>query len=168
MHLSVYRQCEISYYAFVFGLIMGVYYDFYRFLRFLGFKSKCAIIAQDLLFMSSLSVLCVLFSQLTVNGKLRLFVLLFHFFGLLSYRYSVGIITGKIYKFFADIIIRLISCVSKKLSNYYRKIKIPFVCISSSFIKAFRVFVLLCCKKVKFKKIQKISNNLKIVLAKKV
>ena len=98
MHLSVYEQAEIFYYAFVFGLGVGVWYDFFRLLRNIGFNSKRAFIIQDILFMSGCSVMCFVFSLLTVNGHFRVFVIIGHIFGLLSYRFSVGMVTGLVFK----------------------------------------------------------------------
>ena len=121
MHLSVYRQGEIFYYAFIFGLLIGVYYDFYRLLRYLGFKSKSAVIAQDIIFMSTSAVLCFLFSQVTVNGHLRAFVIFAHLFGVISYRYSFGMLSGFVFKAVA-VVLNFIKNICEKSLNGTLKI----------------------------------------------
>ena len=126
MHLSVYRQCEISYYAFVFGVFMGVYYDLFRFIRILGFKSKKSVIAQDIIFMSTLSIFVSLFAQVTVNGKLRFFVLMFHFFGIISYRYSFGIVSGVFMNYFAVIVKLLKKLLLRITTRIFKLFGIPY------------------------------------------
>lgn len=121
MHLSVYRQGEIFYFAFVFGVLIGVYYDFYRLLRYLGFKSKSAVIAQDIIFMSTSAVMCFLFAQVTVNGHLRAFVAFGHLFGAIAYRYSFGMLSGFAFKLIADIL-NFIKKFSEKFLNRILKI----------------------------------------------
>ena len=121
MHLSVYRQGEIFYFAFVFGVLIGLYYDFYRLLRYLGFKSKAAVIAQDIIFMSTSAVMCFLFAQVTVNGHLRAFVAFAHLFGVISYRYSFGMLSGFVFKFIAGVL-DFIKKLSEKFSNRILKI----------------------------------------------
>lgn len=94
MHLTVYEQAEIFYYAFVFGAGLGVWYDFFRLLRAAGLNSKRAFIVQDIIFMSGSAVMCFVFALLNVNGHFRVFVMLGHLLGLLAYRFSFGMITG--------------------------------------------------------------------------
>lgn len=119
MHLTVYRQGEIFYFAFLFGLVIGVYYDFYRLLRYLGFKSKYALIAQDIIFMSTSAVMCFLFAQVTVNGHLRAFVMFAHLFGLLSYRYSFGMLSGFMFKVLATILSFMKNSLEKIINFIY-------------------------------------------------
>lgn len=98
MHLTVYEQGEIFYFAFVFGVALGLWYDVFRMLRHLGLNSRRAFIVQDILFMTSCGILCFIFASLTVNGHLRLFVLAGHIFGFMSYRFSFGMLTGMLFK----------------------------------------------------------------------
>lgn len=99
MHLSVFEQGEIYYFAFVFGIALGVYYDFFRMIRYIGFNSRFAVIVQDILFMSTASILCFLFAQVTVNGHFRGFIMVGHILGFFSFRYSIGILSGYVFKF---------------------------------------------------------------------
>ncbi len=118
MHLTVYEQSEIFYFAFVFGIAIGVYYDFFRLLRYLNFNSKSAVILQDLVFMSSSAVLCFWFAQVTVNGHLRAFVIAGHLFGVFSYRYSIGMLSG----FFFKIIGNILNFMKRILKNITEKL----------------------------------------------
>lgn len=116
MHLSVYEQSEIFYYAFILGIGLGLYYDFYRFLRYVGFCSKSAVIVQDIIFMSTSAVLCFLFAELTVNGHFRVFTMLAHLLGGFAYRYSVGMLSGKIFKVVSSLL-NFIKTIAEKAFN---------------------------------------------------
>lgn len=135
MHLSVYEQSEIFYFAFVFGLFLGVYYDIFRFFRYIGFTSKPAVIFQDIFFMSTAAVASFWFSQTTVGGHLRAFVIFAELAGILSYRYSIGMLSGfvfaavrfvlrkisKILDFFGNKIIAFSALIAVRISDIYGK-----------------------------------------------
>lgn len=124
MHLTVYEQSEIFYFAFVFGTFLGVYYDVYRLLRYLGFTSKAAVISQDLIFMSTSAIFCFLFAQVTVNGHLRGFVLIGHLLGILAYRYSIGMLSGFVFafiRFILKLIEKLINVITSLVSKIFHK-----------------------------------------------
>ncbi len=114
MHLSLYEQGEIFYYAFIFGMFVGLYYDFYRFLRYIGLNSKQALLAEDITFMCTTAVAFFLFSQVTVHGHIRLYVLLTVFFGAVAYRYSLGLLSGFVFAVLHRVL-RLISKAGRKL-----------------------------------------------------
>ena len=142
MHLSVYRQGEIIYFAFVFGILIGLYYDFYRLLRYLGFKSKSAVIAQDIIFMSTTAVMCFLFAQVTVNGHLRAFVVFAHLFGAVSYRYSIGMLSGFVFKGIAGVLnfikklsTKFLNCLLKITHKIFDKLTAVYGRIFKSFAK---------------------------------
>lgn len=128
MHLSVYEQGEIFYFSFVFGLFVGIYYDVYRFLRYLGFTSKKAVLIEDICFMCTSAVAVFLFSQTVVNGHLRMYVLAAVFFGAVSYRYSLGLLSGFIFKIL-HIILKYIKQIFTHIFSflnrqYYRSAKV--------------------------------------------
>ena len=114
MHLTVYEQSEIFRYAFLFGVGLGVFYDIFRFLRALGFCSKRAVFCQDVVFMSGCALLCFMFAQTTVHGHLRVYIMAAHLCGLLAYRFSVGIVTGYLFKA-AALVIRSVFKVSDRI-----------------------------------------------------
>lgn len=125
MHLTVFEQGEIFYFAFIFGVALGLYYDLYRMLRYLGLDSRFAIISQDIFFMCTSSILSFLFAQATVNGHFRGFVMIGHIFGFFSYRYSIGIMSGYVFKFVQFLIKKVemfLSRVSDKISPFIHKI----------------------------------------------
>ncbi|MBQ2605172.1 MAG: spore cortex biosynthesis protein YabQ, partial [Clostridia bacterium] len=104
MHLSVFEQSEIFYYSFVFGIGLGAFYDVFRLIRSLGLNSKKAVFIEDITFMVLCSVACSLFAQVTVNGHLRLFTIFAHTAGFVSYRFSVGLLSGYIFKIIGKLI----------------------------------------------------------------
>lgn len=97
------EQSELFRCAFLFGVFLGVYYDVYRLLRAFGFSSVRAVFWQDILFMTTSGVLCFMFAQTTVHGHFRFFIAAAHALGLLAYRFSVGIVTGYIYKWIGKV-----------------------------------------------------------------
>lgn len=142
MHLTVYRQGELFYYAFLYGIALGIYYDFYRFLRHLGFKSKYAVIAQDIIFMCTAAVLCFLFAEVTVNGHIRAFVIIGHLFGIVSYRFSFGLLSGFVFniisvicKFINRIIRGAVKGLFSVIENIFYNIVSFYRRITSSFVK---------------------------------
>lgn len=108
MHLSVYVQCEVFYFSFIFGIFVGLFYDFFRLLRYLGFADKRAVTCQDIVFMSLTAVFTFLYSQTVVHGHIRLFVLIGILFGAVAYRYSFGMLSGFVF----SVIKRLLSLIS--------------------------------------------------------
>ena len=78
LHLSVFEQSEIFEYAFLFGVALALFYDFFRLIRAMGINSCKAVFLQDIIFMSVSSVLCFLFAQVTVHGYFRFFVIFAH------------------------------------------------------------------------------------------
>jgi len=131
LHLTVYRQGEIFYYAFLYGIVLGVYYDFYRLLRYLGFKSKYAVIAQDITFMCTAAVMCFLFAEVTVNGHIRAFIIFGHLFGIFSYRYSFGMLSGFGFKLISS----AVTLIKNTFVNIFKNIMKIFRRNSSSFVK---------------------------------
>ena len=126
VHLSVYEQAEIFYYAFVFGLALGVLYDFFRLLRAIGSDSRAVFIVHDILFMSCSSVMCFVFALLNVNGHLRVFVLIGHLLGLLAYRFSIGMVTGAVFGYIgkaSDFAVKLCYRANKRLTGLFHTIK---------------------------------------------
>ena len=145
MHLTVYEQSEIFYFAFVFGTAIGVYYDFFRLLRYLNFNSRSAVVIQDLIFMSSSAVLCFLFAQVTVNGHLRAFVIVGHLFGIFSYRYSIGMLSGFVFKIIGTVlnfIKRILKNITEKLvqitHKVFQRVSDKYSKISDCFLKKLR------------------------------
>ena len=137
MHLTVYEQSEIFYFAFVFGTFLGVYYDFYRLLRHLGFTSKVAVISQDLAFMSTSAILCFLFAQVTVNGHLRGFVLIGHLLGIFAYRYSIGMLSGFVFafiRFVLSFIWKFINAITSRVSKFLHKRLLDLTSFYSGFL----------------------------------
>ncbi len=141
MHLSVYRQGEIFYYAFLYGITLGIYYDFYRMLRYLGFKSKYAVILQDIIYMCTSAVMCFLFAEVTVNGHFRAFIMTGHLFGLFSYRFSFGLLSGFIFNIISKIIGLINKIINKTVNAFFSTIKNGFENIMSFYRKITSYFV---------------------------
>lgn len=121
MEQSVTNQIYIFLFAVIFGLIFGVINDFFRFIRYLGFKSKTAVFFQDLIFMSLCGLLSFFFLLVFNKGEIRYFPLIGEFIGLAIYRYTIGIITYKIFKLILSFL-QLIALFIKKIVRVILKV----------------------------------------------
>lgn len=120
MHLTVFEQSEIFRCAFLFGLFLGVWYDFFRLLRAIGFNSRAEVFFQDIIFMLGLSIMCALFAQTTVHGHFRMFVMAAHLLGILAYRFSVGMLTSGLF-WVIGVVLRWISSSANAVFNMLSK-----------------------------------------------
>ena len=91
MHLTVFEQEEIFRYAFLLGVLLGVLYDLFAFVRMSHGGLKLVTFVCDVLFMSCSAVVCFMFALTTVHGHFRLFAAVGHLLGFLAYRMSIGL-----------------------------------------------------------------------------
>ncbi|MGN0551499.1 MAG: spore cortex biosynthesis protein YabQ [Acutalibacteraceae bacterium] len=97
MEIAQFSQIQVFLFAVIFGLLLGVLYDLFRFLRILGLNGKIHILILDVLFLSLCACASFIFAVAFNEGEIRGFTLLAHLCGILLYRFSVGILTGKLF-----------------------------------------------------------------------
>lgn len=133
---SLREQGIIILYSLLFGVGIGIIYEFFRFLRvFFTFSAQKRTnkhiflknigiffqIILDLLFSIVYTILVVIFIYGANDGKIRYYLLLFAVIGFALYYFTVGRLISAAENFLA-------SLVYKVLSALFRLIKKPFDC----------------------------------------
>ncbi len=135
MRQSIFEQSEIFRYAFLFGLIIGAFYDVFRFLRKSGLNSQTALFFEDVIFMAVSGVLCFMFSQTTCHGHFRFFVMLGHILGFASYRLSIGFVTGFLFDLISKVIRAVFGTFNSVIIQFARLIQKMWANLSTAFDK---------------------------------
>lgn len=104
MELTLNDQLSIFIYSLVPGVLMGVINDIFSFCRYLGFSNKRAFFIQDISFMIICSLITFLFAAGYNNGEVRFFIILGCALGFAAYRFSVGILTRKVFYVFSFVL----------------------------------------------------------------
>lgn len=114
-------------YAFQFlicGFIMGIVYDFFRFLRFV-FKNKAASFLLDFLFFAIYALVFFILLLGYNNGAVRALYFTAYFLGLLLYVFSLFRLTGRLQSaaaaFIRKIIKKFVNCI-KKLLQFLKRL----------------------------------------------
>lgn len=147
MEKNLSEQLNIFLWSCAFGFCFGIIYDVFRFLRVLKFNSKIQIYIQDILFMCCFGLYTFLFTATYNFGEIRFYIVLGEFLGLISYRYTLGELTIRIFTFLYKIVITIFSLLEiqfKKLEqliiNIIHKISLKihggFIALTSKFKKA--------------------------------
>lgn len=135
MQFFITEQVSVFLMAILCGLIIGIINEIFRFLRYMGAKSSVAIFIQDILFMSIIAFLSFFFSLCYNKGEVRFFILVGELFGFLIFRYTIGLLTGKLFlflRFCIRKIVKLFKNIRDTISTITRRIievllvKIPF------------------------------------------
>ena len=127
MQFFLSQQVVIFLYAVLCGLIIGVLNEPFRFLRYSGFNSKTDVFIQDIIFMIISAFITFFFSLCYNKGDVRFFILVGELFGFLLFRYTIGLITGKM---FYGIIFSI-----KLVFSFIKKIFSAIVAILTKLIK---------------------------------
>lgn len=122
MEFTVTDQLAVFAFAAILGLFLGIINDIFRFIRFCGFSSKLSIFVQDIVFMAVCAVLSFLFAVAYNQGEIRFFTLCGELLGLLVYRYSIGILTGKIFSIIVKVFRKTVSVIKKIIKLIIRLI----------------------------------------------
>lgn len=123
METTLSEQLSVFVWSCAFGVILGVFYEIFRFARLAGLNSKLHVYIQDIIFMCICSVLTFLFTVGFNKGKIRFFILLGELLGLLLYRYTIGEFTIKIFKLFLTLIHFVIAVITKLSDRISKKLK---------------------------------------------
>lgn len=102
MELPELNQTLIFFLAVAAGAVLGVVYDVFRFLRAMGLCSFVHTFIQDILFMSIAAVCAFFFAIAYNNGEVRVYTVAGHLCGLLAYRFTIGLLTGRLFLLFAS------------------------------------------------------------------
>ncbi|MFR9182272.1 MAG: spore cortex biosynthesis protein YabQ [Christensenellales bacterium] len=119
MELTQFSQPQIFLFAVLAGILAGILYDVFRLLRTAGLNSLIHTVIQDIAFMCCFAVVSFLFAIAFNQGEVRFFTLLGHIAGLLAYRYTIGIVTGRLFESVAVLLRKLKSFTGRVIRKAY-------------------------------------------------
>ena len=99
MQFFISDQVHIFLMAILCGAILGIINEPFRFLRYMGISDKASVFIQDIAFMLVIAFISFFFALCYNKGELRFFILLGELIGFLIFRYTIGLITGKLFYF---------------------------------------------------------------------
>lgn len=121
MYMTVAPQTWVFLFACLLGGLIGVCFDGFRIIRIAFPPSKVIVFIQDLIFCFIILFFTFLFCQITLNGEIRLFVLVGELLGFVLYYFTIGILVYRFSNFIIRYIkkgIALICRPLKKLLSY--------------------------------------------------
>ncbi len=104
--------------AYLGGIILGVVYEIFRIIRHLLLNSKITTFVCDFLFMILFAFVTLFFSMAYSFGRTRLFTLFSEVCGLLSVRFTLGLVSLRLFSKFYG----YITCFLKKILIKSKKI----------------------------------------------
>lgn len=116
MQFFLSQQVTIFLFAIFAGVVIGIINEPFRFLRYSGFNSKSDIFIQDVVFMAISAFITYFFALCYNKGDVRFFVLIGELCGFLLFRYTIGLLTGKLF-YILNYCIELMFSVVKKFIN---------------------------------------------------
>ncbi len=125
MQFFISEQVHIFLMAILCGAIMGIINEPFRFLRYMGINDKLSVFIQDIVFMSVIAFISFFFALCYNKGELRFFILLGEFIGFLIFRYTIGLITGKLF-YLLRFCIKKIAKLCKSVNNVISTILAKF------------------------------------------
>ncbi len=123
MEKTLSEQLSIFIWSCAFGVILGIFYDIFRFIRAAGLNSKLHVYIQDIVFMCFCSLFTFLFTTAFNQGDVRFFIVLGEFLGLLLYRYTVGEVTIRLFKIALKCIKATVNFLNKQINKLEKIIK---------------------------------------------
>lgn len=124
MQFFISDQVHIFLMSIICGAIMGIINEPFRFLRYMGINDKSSVFIQDIAFMIAIAFISFFFALCYNKGELRFFILLGELIGFLMFRYTIGLITGKLFyllRFSVNKIIKLCKALCAMLSTILAK-----------------------------------------------
>lgn len=119
LELTQFSQPQIFLFAVLAGILAGILYDVFRLLRTAGLNSLLHTVIQDIVFMCCFAVVAFLFAIAFNQGEVRFFTLLGHIVGLLAYRYTIGVVTGKLFESIALLLRKIKSFTGRVMRKVY-------------------------------------------------
>lgn len=138
MDVTQFSQPQIFLFAVLAGFLVGVVYDVFRLLRTAGLNSLLHTVIQDIVFMCCFAVIAFFFAIAIGGGEIRVYTLLGHLCGLVAYRYTIGLLTGRLFESVALLLrkIKLLCArICKKLYGSYKVIELKISKKAVSFYK---------------------------------
>lgn len=139
MENQIRLDCVLLLYSVGFGLVIGLYYEFFRFLRAAFRHNDLMVAVEDIVFFLSFTVFFLLFEFVFSDGIIRWFSVAGMLIGFTLYQKTLGRLIRSLYskilgllrmflRFLRRIIIDPITNVFKKITNYLYS-KVHFIAI---------------------------------------
>lgn len=97
MDFFVLEQIQIFWYAVICGIFIGILNEPFRFMRYAGFSTKAEVFIQDILLMSICGTVTFFFSLCYNHGNVRFFIVVGETAGFVLFRYTAGLLSGKLF-----------------------------------------------------------------------
>ena len=136
MQFFLSQQISVFLFSILSGLLIGVINEFFRLLRYFFLKGKYEIFITDIMFMVISAFITFVFALCFNKGYVRWFILLGEILGFLIFRYTIGLVTKKIYiiliriiNYFIGIIKRLFTAIVTIFGKIisFIMVKIPLI-----------------------------------------
>ena len=88
--ISSFSQISASFFAFLLGIALSLFYDIIKATRKIGFNSYFVVFLGDIFFSLLSAIITFLFLLIFTNGALRAFVLFFQLFGFIISRITIS------------------------------------------------------------------------------
>lgn len=148
MNACLSSQEQILFYSILFGMLLGMIYDFFRIIRLVHSTKQKLLFFQDIVYFLICGFLTFLFLLVVNYGQSRFFIIAGELIGWCIYNLTVGKVTYIIFKFMFG--------VCKKILQY---IKSVFLKILSPIFNIVKALTLRCFPR-KFKFIKEIKKFL--------
>lgn len=99
--------------AILFGGCLGVFYDFFRFLRVMRKFGKYFVMVQDIIYWCVSALAVFAFMMIYSNGIVRIYLLIGIFLGEIFYYFSLGKIMFMLFRFIKKIV--------EEISTFFKK-----------------------------------------------
>ena len=119
--ISSFSQVSASFFAFLLGAGLSLFYDIIRSLRKIGFKSFLIVFLGDILFSFLSAVITFMFLLIFTNGATRAFVLFFEAIGFIACRVTISKVFLKFLMLIFLILKKVFTFISLSLLRFSEK-----------------------------------------------
>lgn len=146
MEVAVARQTLVFFQSCVLGMAFGLLYDIFRITRVAFKLTKLIISLEDIFYFIICSAFTFFFIMSTVDGKLRIFIIIGEIIGAVLYYFTLGELVMGISRLIIDFIKTVIRVIKKYIVkplmrliyNIIQLIKLPFKILAGFAIKLFK------------------------------
>lgn len=112
--------------SLVVGVVLGVFYDFFRIIRLCITKGKIAVFIQDILFWVVGAFFSYTFVFVINNGNYRIYFAFGELIGFVVYYFTFGEVVIKVSKFVVDTVRKVFAFILKIILFPFKKLYVIF------------------------------------------
>ncbi len=136
--ISSFSQILASFYAFLLGMLLALFYDIIKVTRKLGIKNEILVFLGDIFFSFFAAILTFLFLLVFTNGALRAYVILLELIGFIVFRIIFSKLFLKFLYFLFSRFKKIFVIVSTLLFKFSNKIEDILLKFGSIIKKTFK------------------------------